>query len=54
MLQVDEEIRRDDTSSGEMFQEVARQLRDEGVTFYTPFAITGNKTAFRLVRSRDT
>jgi hypothetical protein len=48
MLEEDEEIRRDGTSSGEMFQEVARQLRNEGVTFYTPFAIAGNKPHFGL------
>lgn len=48
MLEEDEGIRRDGTGSEEIFQEVAKQLRDEGVTYSTPFEITGNKPPFGL------
>jgi hypothetical protein len=48
MLEEDEEIRRDGTGSEEVFQDVALQLREAGISFSTPFPTTAKRPSFGL------
>jgi len=48
MLEEDEEIRRDGTGSEEVFQDVAQQLREAGISFFTPFPTTAKRPSFGL------
>jgi hypothetical protein len=47
-LEEDEEIRRDGTGSEEVFQDVAQQLREAGISFLTPFPTTAKRPSFGL------
>jgi hypothetical protein len=48
MLEEDEEIRRDGTGSEEVFQDVALQLREAGISFSTHFPTTAKRPSFGL------
>src|SRR5262245_13726766 len=48
MLEEDEDLRREGTGSEDLFQEIARQLREAGIPFVSPFSTNGARPAYGL------